>query len=53
MEPKTIISCILQNGNELSLAVGDISLSNTDAIVNAANTNLQYGGGVAKSLKNR
>ena len=38
------------NGRELELVVGDITSQDTDAVVNAANTQLAPGGGVAGAI---
>lgn len=38
------------NGKKLSLAQGDITERDADAIVNAANSHLQHGGGVAGAI---
>jgi O-acetyl-ADP-ribose deacetylase (regulator of RNase III) len=40
----------LQNGKIIRLAKGDITFRNVDAVVNAANTNLKHGGGVAAAI---
>lgn len=40
-------------GQRLELALGDITLEAVDAIVNAANANLQHGGGVAYAIVRR
>ena len=45
---KTKINCTV-----LELVQGDITLQTTDAIVNAANTALQMGGGVAGAIRRR
>ena len=37
----------------IRLVQGDIALADTDAIVNAANTHLQHGGGVAAAISRR
>ncbi|MGE4498003.1 MAG: macro domain-containing protein [Deferribacterales bacterium] len=42
---------ILVNGVTLGLIKGDITESDTDAIVNAANTNLKLGSGVAGAIR--
>lgn len=41
------------SGQRLELALGDITLEALDAIVNAANANLQHGGGVAYAIVRR
>lgn len=40
----------LPGGQKLQLARGDITLETLDAIVNAANSELQHGGGVARAI---
>ncbi|NSW55110.1 MAG: macro domain-containing protein [Armatimonadetes bacterium] len=40
-------------GGEIRLVQGDITLATTDAIVNAANSALQHGGGVAGAIVRR
>ena len=40
-------------GHQLRLVHGDITLSDADAIVNAANASLQHGGGVAAAILRR
>ena len=44
---------ILETGQTLQIAQGDITLENVDAIVNAANEHLQHGGGVAWAIVRR
>lgn len=43
----------LPTGQRLQIAQGDITLEETDAIVNAANEHLQHGGGVAWAIVRR
>ena len=43
----------LETGQTLQITQGDITLENVDAIVNAANEQLQHGGGVAWSIVRR
>jgi len=43
----------LSNGSSLQIAQGDITLEAVDAIVNAANEDLQHGGGVAWAIAKR
>ncbi len=43
----------LPNGQSIQIAQGDITLEETDAIVNAANEHLQHGGGVAWAIVRR
>ena len=43
----------LPGGQSLQIAQGDITLEEVDAIVNAANENLQHGGGVAWAIVRR
>lgn len=44
---------ILQGGQILQIAQGDITLEEVDTIVNAANEHLQHGGGVAWAIVKR
>jgi O-acetyl-ADP-ribose deacetylase (regulator of RNase III) len=43
----------LPGGRALQIVLGDITLEHVDAIVNAANTQLQHGGGVAAAIVRR
>jgi O-acetyl-ADP-ribose deacetylase len=40
----------LKNGKTIRLVKGDITTRNVDAIVNAANSYLQHGGGIAAAI---
>jgi O-acetyl-ADP-ribose deacetylase (regulator of RNase III) len=40
----------LQNGKIIRLVKGDITFRNVDVVVNAANSNLKHGGGVAAAI---
>jgi O-acetyl-ADP-ribose deacetylase (regulator of RNase III) len=44
---EVILESILPTGKKLEIAYGDLTEENVDAIINAANTQLQHGGGVA------
>ena len=44
---------VLATGQSIQLVQGDITLEEVDAIVNAANENLQHGGGVAWAILRR
>ena len=50
---KILAEKILPKGQRLQIAQGDITLEETDAIVNAANEHLQHGGGVAWAIVRR
>jgi len=52
MEHKVIVEKQV-NGRTLRLVLGDITLRDVDAIVNAANSHLQHGGGVAGAIVRR
>lgn len=45
-----IVEKKLQTGQTLQIVQGDITIEEVDAIVNAANENLQHGGGVAWAI---
>jgi len=50
---KTIYVYSLKNGLTVEVIKGDITEENVDAIVNAANSYLQHGGGVAWAIVKR
>jgi O-acetyl-ADP-ribose deacetylase (regulator of RNase III) len=52
MEHKVIVEKKV-NGRTLRLVLGDITIRDVDAIVNAANSHLQHGGGVAGAIVKR
>ena len=45
-----LVEHVLASGQRIQLVHGDITQQKVDAIVNAANTNLQHGGGVARVI---
>ena len=50
-EPQEIVEQIeLQNGKIIRLVKGDITSRDVDAVVNASNSNLKHGGGVAAAI---
>ncbi len=48
-----LVDKILPTGQTIQIVQGDITLEETDAIVNAANEHLQHGGGVAWAIVRR
>ncbi len=48
-----LVERILSTGQTLQIVQGDITIEEVDAIVNAANENLQHGGGVAWAIVKR
>ena len=50
---KVLAEKTLETGQTLQIAQGDITLEETDAIVNAANEHLAHGGGVAWAIVRR
>ncbi|MFH0881876.1 MAG: macro domain-containing protein [bacterium] len=46
-------SIVRSSGTEIALVLGDITLEKVDAIVNAANSRLAHGGGVAGAIVRR
>ena len=48
----TEYSVTLKNGKKVTIVIGDITKQNVDAIVNASNEQLKYGGGVAGAIYN-
>jgi O-acetyl-ADP-ribose deacetylase (regulator of RNase III) len=47
---ETILQQVLPGGQKLEIHQGDLTAIKVDAIVNAANTNLAHGGGVAAAI---
>ncbi len=47
------LSLVFPSGTTLDICQGDITLEETDAIVNAANAQLMHGGGVAAAIAQR
>ena len=50
---KILVEKVLPTGQRIEIAQGDITLEETDAIVNAANEHLAHGGGVAWAIVRR
>jgi len=50
---KVLVDKILPSGQTIQIVQGDITIEETDAIVNAANEHLQHGGGVAWAISRR
>ena len=50
---KIVLEYSLPNNKIFQIVEGDITIENVDAIVNAANSQLQHGGGVAWSISRR
>ena len=50
---KVLVDKILPAGQTIQIVQGDITIEETDAIVNAANEHLQHGGGVAWAIVRR
>ncbi len=48
-----LVDKILPTGQTIQIVQGDITIEETDAIVNAANEHLQHGGGVAWAISRR
>ena len=48
-----LIESVLPSGQILQIVHGDLTEEQVDAIVNAANTNLKHGGGVAGAILRR
>ena len=53
MPANTVVKEIEHNGVKVQVVQGDITLENVDAIVNAANSMLQHGGGIAGAIVRR
>ena len=51
MNSKVIDKIKIKGGRALALVEGDITERNVDVIVNPANSYLQHGGGVARTIK--
>lgn len=50
---KVLVDKTLTSGQTLQIVQGDLTIETTDAIVNAANEDLQHGGGVAWAIVQR
>jgi len=50
---RIVLSVVHASGTEVALVLGDITEEKVDAIVNAANTRLAHGGGVAGAIVRR
>jgi O-acetyl-ADP-ribose deacetylase (regulator of RNase III) len=48
-----LVERVLQSGQTIQIAQGDITTEEVDAIVNAANEHLQHGGGVAWAISKK
>lgn len=48
-----LVERVLPTGQTIQIVQGDITTEEVDAIVNAANENLQHGGGVAWAISNK
>ena len=48
-----LVERVLSTGQTIQIVQGDITTENVDAIVNAANENLQHGGGVAWAISHK
>lgn len=48
-----LVERVLPTGQAIQIVQGDITTENVDAIVNAANENLQHGGGVAWAISSK
>jgi putative ATPase len=50
---ETLLEQLFPNGKKFQIVQGDITAEKADAIVNAANSHLQHGGGVAWAISRR
>lgn len=48
-----LIEHVLETGQKIQIAQGDITEEGVDAVVNAANEHLQHGGGVARTISKK